>query len=141
MAINRRKFLKTSALGTLSFAIPSLTLSQIDLGSATISTISDGTITLPGSLSFDTSMPSSELEVILKDFDLSKDELTRECNLTLYESGSKKVLFDAGAGVDFLNGMGNIVESLVAIVISTDDITDVVFTHAHPDHILSLIHI
>ena len=74
MAINRRKFLKTSALGTLSFAIPSLTLSQIDLGSATISTISDGTITLPGSLSFDTSMPTSELEVILKDFDLSNDE-------------------------------------------------------------------
>ena len=135
MAINRRKFLKTSALGTLSFAIPSLTLSQIDLGSATISTISDGTITLPGSLSFDTSMPSSELEVILKDFDLSKDELTRECNLTLYESGTKKVLFDAGAGVDFLSGMGNIVESLEAIDLSTDDITDVVFTHAHPDHI------
>ena len=138
MTINRRKFLKNSALGTLSLAIPSLTLSQIDLGSATISTISDGTITLPGSLSFDTSMPSSELEVILKDFDLSKDELTRECNLTLYESGTKKVLFDAGAGVDFLNGMGNIVESLDAIDLSTDDITDVVFTHAHPDHICLL---
>ena len=85
MAINRRKFLGTSALGVLSFAVPSLTLSQIDLGSATISTISDGTITLPGSLSFDSSMPSSELEVILKDFDVSKDELTRECNLTLFD--------------------------------------------------------
>ena len=97
MAINRRKFLKSSALGTLSFAIPSLTLSQIDLGSAIISTISDGAITLPGSLSFDSSMPASELEVILEDFDLSKDELTRECNLTLYQSGTKKVLFDAGA--------------------------------------------
>ena len=98
MAMNRRKFLKTSAIGTLSFAIPSFTLSQIDLGSATISTISDGAITLPGSLSFDNSMPSSELAVILDDFDLSKDELTRECNLTLYESDTKKVLFDAGAG-------------------------------------------
>ena len=31
--------------------------------------------------------------------------------------------------------MGNIVESLDAIDLSTDDITDVVFTHAHPDHI------
>ena len=102
MAINRRKFLKSSALGTLSFAIPSLTLSQIDLGSAIISTISDGAITLPGSLSFDSSMPSDELDVILNDFELSKDELTRECNLTLYDDGSKKVLFDAGAGVDFL---------------------------------------
>ena len=135
MAINRRKFLKTSALGTLSFAIPSLTLSQIDLGSAIISTISDGAITLPGSLSFDSSMPASELEVILKDFDLSKDELTRECNLTLYESGTRKVLFDAGAGFDFLSGMGTLVESLEAIDLTTDDITDVVFTHAHPDHI------
>ena len=135
MAINRRKFLETSALGALSFAIPSVTLSQIDLGSATISTISDGAITLPGSLSFDSSMPSGELEVILKDFDLSKDELTRECNLTLYESATKKVLFDAGAGFDFLSGMGNIIESLEVIDLSTDDITDVVFTHAHPDHI------
>ena len=80
-------------------------------------------------------MPSSELAVILDDFDLSKDELTRECNLTLYESGTKKVLFDAGAGVDFLSGMGTLVESLEAIDLSTDDITDVVFTHAHPDHI------
>ena len=135
MTINRRKFLKNSALGTLSLAIPSMTLSQIDLGSATISTISDGTITLPGSLSFDTSMPSSELDKILKDFDLSKDELTRECNLTLYESGTKKVLFDAGAGIDFLSGMGTLIDSLDAIDLSTDDITDVVFTHAHPDHI------
>ena len=135
MAINRRTLLKSSALGTLSFAIPTLTLSQIDLGSATISTISDGAITLPGSLSFDSSMPASELEVILEDFDLSKDELTRECNLTLYQSGKKKVLFDAGAGVDFLSGMGTLVESLEAIDLSTDDITDVVFTHAHPDHI------
>ena len=135
MAMNRRKFLKTSALGTLSFAIPSFTLSQIDLGSATISTISDGAITLPGSLSFDNSMPSSELAVILDEFDLSKDELTRECNLTLYESDTKKVLFDAGAGVDFLSGMGTLVDSLEAIDLSTDDITDVVFTHAHPDHI------
>ena len=135
MAMNRRKFLKTSALGTLSFAIPSFTLSQIDLGSATISTISDGAITLPGSLSFDNTMPSSELAVILDDFDLSKDELTRECNLTLYESDTKKVLFDAGAGFDFLIGMGTLVDSLEAIDLSTDDITDVVFTHAHPDHI------
>ena len=77
------------------------------------------------------SMPSDELDVILNDFDLSKDELTRECNLTLYDDGSKKVLFDAGAGVDFLTGMGNLVESLEAIDLSTDDITDVVFTHAH----------
>ncbi len=135
MTLNRRKFLKNSALGTLSLAIPSMTLSQIDLGSVTISTISDGTITLPGSLSFDPGMPSSELEVILTDFDLSKDELTRECNLTLYESGTRKVLFDAGAGVDFLSGMGNIIDSLEEIDLSTDEITDVVFTHAHPDHI------
>ena len=135
MAMNRRKFLKTSALGTLSISLPSFTLSQIDLGSATISTVSDGAITLPGSLSFDDSMPSGELAVILEDFDLSKDELTRECNLTLYESDTKKVLFDAGAGVDFLSGMGTLLESLEAIDLSTDDITDVVFTHAHPDHI------
>ena len=135
MLIDRREILKTSFVGALSFAIPSFTLSQIDLGSATISTISDGAITLPGSLSFDTSMPSSELDKILKDFDLSKDELTRECNLTLYESGTKKVLFDAGAGIDFLSGMGTLIDSLDAIDLSTDDITDVVFTHAHPDHI------
>ncbi|MDP6192201.1 MAG: MBL fold metallo-hydrolase, partial [Paracoccaceae bacterium] len=135
MTITRRKFIKTSTTGALTVAIPSLSWSQIDLGSASISTISDGTITLPGSLSFDSSMPSDELDVILNDFELSKDELTRECNLTLYDDGSKKILFDAGAGVDFLNGMGNLVESLEAIDLSTDDITDVIFTHAHPDHI------
>lgn len=106
MTITRRKFIKTSTAGALTLAIPSLSWSQIDLGSASISTISDGTITLPGSLSFDSSMPSDELDVILNDFELSKDELTRECNLTLYDDGSKKVLFDAGAGVDFFNRYG-----------------------------------
>ena len=134
MLIDRREILKTSFVGALSFAIPSFTLSQIDLGSATISTISDGTITLPSSLSFG-SMPSDELEVILRDFNLSKGTLTRECNITLYDNGAKKVLFDAGAGADFLSGTGNLLQSLETIGLSADDITDVIFTHAHPDHI------
>ena len=80
-------------------------------------------------------MPSDELEVILRDFNLSKGTLTRECNITLYDNGAKKVLFDAGAGADFLSGTGNLLQSLETIGLSADDITDVIFTHAHPDHI------
>ena len=134
MIIKRRSFLKAASCLPLSLSIPSLVHSEINLGRTKITTVSDGSITLPASLTFDT-MPKNELDLIINEFSLSKDQLVRECNVTLVETEDRKILFDVGAGLYFLDGMGVILDSLDEQGLAPEDITDVIFTHAHPDHI------
>ena len=134
MIIKRRSFLKAASCLPLSLSIPSLVHSEINLGRTKITTVSDGSITLPASLTFDT-MPKNELDLIINEFSLSKDQLVRECNVTLVVTEDRKILFDVGAGLYFLDGMGVILDSLDEQGLAPEDITDVIFTHAHPDHI------
>jgi glyoxylase-like metal-dependent hydrolase (beta-lactamase superfamily II) len=70
---------------------------------------------------------------------VSADQLTPECNLALYQDGTHTVLFDVGSGPDFMPSAGAIVDSLDAQGLAPEDITHVVFTHAHPDHIWGLL--
>ncbi|MCX7862440.1 MAG: MBL fold metallo-hydrolase [Bacteroidales bacterium] len=69
------------------------------------------------------------------------------CNLAnrclLVDTGHKKILIDAGIGNKhdekflshiFVNGEGNLIKSLSKAGYSTNDITDVIFTHLHWDH-------
>lgn len=80
-------------------------------------------------------MPQDELMPILEATGQSRDELRPECNLTLYRDGTNTVLFDAGAGSNFMPSAGELPASTEAAGLSPEDITHVVFTHAHPDHI------
>src|SRR3954463_702047 len=52
-------------------------------------------------------------------------------------SGERAVLVDAGLGVGHIMGMsgGAMLDSLAALGLGPADITDVVFTHLHIDHI------
>ena len=134
MNIKRRLFLKAASCLPLSLGIPNLVHSEINFGHTKITTVSDGSITLPASLTFDT-MPKNELDLIINEFSLSQDQLVRECNVTLVETEDRKILFDVGAGIYFLEGMGAILDSLDEQGLAPEDITDVIFTHAHPDHI------
>ena len=134
MIIKRRSFLKAASCLPLSLSIPSLVHSEINFGHTKITTVSDGSITLPASLTFDT-MPKNELDLIINEFSLSQDQLVRECNVTLVETEDRKILFDVGAGIYFLDGMGALLDSLDEQGLAPEDITDVIFTHAHPDHI------
>ena len=134
MIIRRRSFLKAASCLPLSLALPSIAYTKIDFGMTKVTTVSDGSITLPAGLTFDT-MPQAELELIINELSLSREQLVRECNVTLLETENRKILFDVGAGVYFLDGMGAIVDSLDERGLTPEDITDVIFTHAHPDHI------
>ena len=134
MIIKRRSFLKAASCLPLSLTLPSIASTQVNFGAAKITTVSDGNITLPAGLTFDT-MPQNELDPIINEFSLSKDQLIRECNVTLVETENRKILFDVGASIYFLEGMGVILDSLDEQGLTAEDITDVIFTHAHPDHI------
>jgi len=138
MKFSRRRFLQTSALAPIIGSLPQIAYSEISLGTSKLTTVSDGSLLLPGAFIFEP-MPKDELEPILTEFGLSDDRLTPECNLALYRDGTNTVLFDVGSGPDFMPTAGVITDSLSAMGLSPDDITHVVFTHAHPDHIWGLL--
>ena len=132
--LDRRKFLGSiAALPILSFDVNALSLGDADL-----TTVSDGSLTLPGSFIFEP-MPKVELQLLLASENVSADQLTPECNLALYRDGTNTVLFDVGSGPDFMPTAGQLLDSLDAAGIAPEDVTHVVFTHAHPDHIWGLI--
>ncbi len=134
MRLSRRHVLQGTIATPLLSAIPGGSRAEITLGSATLTTVSDGTLTLPGNFIFD-GLPEDALAPILTEFGLSREIMTPECNLALYQDGTNRVLFDVGAGPDFMPNTGKVVEALEAEGLAPDDITHVVFTHAHPDHI------
>jgi len=136
--ITRRSFLTQSAALPLAATLPRFAKADLSIGTGTLTTVSDGSLLLPGSFIFEP-MPKDELAQVLKGFDVSNDRLTPECNLALYRDGTNTVLFDVGSGQDFMPSAGTIVDSLDALGLAPEDITHVVFTHAHPDHIWGLL--
>ncbi len=134
MIISRRTLVKGACAAALTSAMPRRAASQTTLGTGTLTTVSDGNLTLPRSFAFG-AIPQDQLAPVLDDFDLGAEQLTPECNLTLYRDGDRTVLFDAGSGSDFMPSAGKIQDSLAALGVAPDDITHIVFTHAHPDHI------
>lgn len=141
MQISRRRFLAGSsalaASSTLNM-LPGLAHAQIELGDIQLDVVSDGSLTLPGSFIFDP-MPKDELGPILKRLGKSSEVLTPPCNVTLMRQGDRTVLFDAGSGPDFSPNSGKLLDALTALDVAPEDITDIIFTHAHPDHLWGLL--
>lgn len=136
--MDRRNFMLS--LGALPFlgVNGAFAANQIKIGSKIISSVSDGNLVLPGSMFFN-NLPSDEVDLILAKSGVSKDELRPPCNLTLLRYENKTVLFDAGSGASFMPTAGEIVDNLNAIGVAPDEVTHVVFTHAHPDHIWGIL--
>ena len=82
---------------------------------------------------------SSGVGPLLAAHGLSSERLMPECNLALYRDGANTVLFDVGSGPDFMPSSGKLLDSLDALDLTPEDVTHVVFTHAHPDHIWGLL--
>jgi glyoxylase-like metal-dependent hydrolase (beta-lactamase superfamily II) len=103
-----------------------------------IRTISDGHLRLPLSFVLP-DVSQADLAALIQEFNLPPDELKPECNVTLLRLSDRLVLFDAGAGPNFMPSAGKLLGNLAKAGIDPADITDVVFTHAHPDHIWGVI--
>ena len=135
MALTRREMLAGLGAG-LALAGP--VWSGTTLGAMRIDTLSDGNLALPGDFIFGP-MPQQALTPILRKYDLDRDSLTPGCNLTLLRDDERTVLFDAGAGPDFQPSAGKLQAAFDALGLPPDDITHVVGTHGHPDHIWGLL--
>ncbi len=136
--LTRRHFLAASS-ALMAFPVTRLwAASTLDLGGARLDTLSDGSLVLPGDFILG-GMPQAEMEAIVAKYGLPTDQLTPPCNVTLWRDGTNTVLFDAGSGPDFQPTAGKLSEAMEAMGLTVEEVTHVVFTHGHPDHLWGLL--
>ncbi|MCC5990922.1 MAG: MBL fold metallo-hydrolase [Rhodobacteraceae bacterium] len=111
---------------------------SLALGQARLDILSDGQLLLPGDF-ITRSMPQEELAPIAARHALSPYEFEPPCNVTLLRDGPRKVLFDIGAGQDLMDSVGHLPQALAALAVDPAEITHLVLTHAHPDHLWGLL--
>jgi glyoxylase-like metal-dependent hydrolase (beta-lactamase superfamily II) len=146
--IDRRRILTGTAAGLAQIALDGTVRSHAATsphsfrhGAFEITVVSDGHFVLPppgiaadvGFLYPDT--PRPELEAFLKGMGLPIDRVQLSNNVTLIRAPSDLILVDTGAGGSWQPTAGKLVENLQAAGIDRADVTKVVFTHAHPDHL------
>lgn len=107
---------------------------RLEAGGRGLEILSDGHLVLPPGFVFDP-MPEETAAAIMAAYDLGPEALTPECNLTLLRDGDRLVLFDAGAGSEFMPTTGRLPDALAEAGVDPAAITDVVLTHGHPDHL------
>lgn len=141
-AIRRRSFLTglgAATFGAGLFSLPAkLAFAKtMSTGSADVTIVSDGSLLLPLQSAFPDA-PPDELAALLTANGQKTDALSPDCNVTLVRAGDRLAIFDVGAGQNFMPSAGKLAESLNTANFDPADITDVVITHAHPDHIWGL---
>ncbi|MFK8077845.1 MAG: MBL fold metallo-hydrolase [Granulosicoccus sp.] len=140
---SRRRFLQTTAaLGGAALCPLRLAaadspggISSMPLGDGQFFSLSDGQLQLPVSMSLPDSLSEQQQQSIKDRNNLSDEFYTPDCNVVLWKTAEKIILFDTGAGSQFPVGGGELASQLETIGIDPYDVTDVVFTHAHPDHL------
>jgi Zn-dependent hydrolases, including glyoxylases len=141
MQITRRGFtLGSLALGSgaLLGAAPRLARASTTLGTMQIDIVSDGNLVLPRDFILGP-MPADEVSAILARNGVTGEALTPPCNVTLLRHDDRVILFDVGSGTDFQPTAGLLPEALDALGLTPEDITHLVVTHGHPDHIWGLL--
>lgn len=141
MRLTRRMMLAATGAAALANGLPrrAWASSELDLGGgATLTTLLDGHLVLPGDFILG-GMPQDEMTEIVTRYGLPTDRLEPPCNVTLYRDGTRTVLFDVGSGPDFMPSAGKLAEAMEAAGLAPEDVTDVIFTHGHPDHLWGLL--
>ncbi len=138
--MKRRSFMQSTGAVALAMSLPRQLQARTtwERDGTRIDMLSDGYLELPADMMLE-NMPQDELAEILARYDLNSDQLEPPCNLVLLRDGPRVVLFDIGAGPDFMPSAGHMMQAMDALGVSPDDITHLVITHAHPDHIWGLL--
>lgn len=123
------------ALAESADAAPSLiSVYRRPLGDREILTISDGTFGLDQALV--TNLSPEALEAALKKAYLDPTApVPLSISVHVIKDGDRMTLVDAGAGTAFGPASGKLASVLKAAGIAPTDITDILLTHMHPDHI------
>ncbi|UXX84248.1 MBL fold metallo-hydrolase [Roseovarius pelagicus] len=134
MITRRHMIAGLGSAAVIGLAGRTMAATRHNIGAMRLTSLSDGHLVLPGEFAFD-GLPQDELRAVLSRYDISPDELQPPCNVTLLRDDDRTVLFDAGAGAGFMPSAGALSDSLDAVGVAPEEITHVVFTHCHPDHL------
>lgn len=130
--MSRRRFLGTSLVGTaLALSSRAVAATSINVGEKQLIALSDGYFDMPASMFLGT--PESLKAQIGGPARIA-------ANTYAYRAGNRTILFDAGAGTsDFITQafptVSELPKDLASTGISAEDVTDIVITHMHPDHV------
>jgi glyoxylase-like metal-dependent hydrolase (beta-lactamase superfamily II) len=133
--ITRRALLGAGA--ALALPLPRIAWAQLatlQMGDATLMTLSDGGLMLPPGEPPSLDATAAEVEALFAESGFAQPEL-RPVTVTLLRTGDRVVLFDVGSGSNFMPTTGELPAALEAAGVTADEITDVALTHAHPDHL------
>lgn len=135
MKITRRGFVQAGIGATAAGLLPAGHVhAAIEMGPMRIDSVSDGNLVLPAEFIF-APVPQDVAATVRAVHGLEGDMLTPPCNLTLLRHEGRTVLFDAGSGPSFQPSAGTLLDGLDALGVAPGDVTHVVFTHGHPDHL------
>ncbi len=139
---SRRDMLRLAAAAPM-LSMPTLLSAQVTptgarlsfgVGDMRLTVVSDGYFQIPtGGLGVNAD-PQAVRE-FLKSQNLPTDVTQSQTNHLLIERGADKILVDVGSGHRFFDTAGKLVGHLEDMGIGLEDITHVLTTHAHPDHI------
>lgn len=108
------------------------------VGSRDVLVLSDGHLVVPvGMLAVN--VPDPEVRSFLEARAVGPERVRFHINVALVKTGDDYVLIDAGSGGTWEQTAGKLADSLEAADIKAEQISKVVVTHAHPDHIWGLI--
>ncbi len=140
--MERRTFLKFAPAAGLTLTARPLFaqgLSQVaavqrfTIGGITVTALSDGYLQLDASLL--NGADEARLQQALTDAYLDPSRFLAAVNVFLVESGENTILIDAGTGTAMGPNLGQLDTHLEAAGVAAGDVTHVMATHLHPDHV------
>ena len=136
----RRTFLHTGMAAAASMLLPAGIgrARAFEIGDAVLTSVSDGNLVLPLSFSYPDA-PQDELIALLEKNGLPTDSLLPDCNVPILKTPDRLIMFDVGSGNNFMPSAGRLLDNMAEAGFDPADVTDVVFTHGHPDHLWGLL--
>ena len=104
---------------------------DVSIGKIKVTALRDGEVALPGDVLLNLSEDDAATIAADENNGLSQTNI----NAHLIRSGDRVMLVDAGARELFGPTCGFLVDALAEAGVSPGDVTDLFFTHLHPDHV------
>ncbi len=111
---------------------------RVKFGDAEVIVISDGVMSLPTLYALPTTAPA-DVTALLSGRAAGTDAFQAAVNVVVVRTPGALVVVDSGGTSDFMPTLGSFADRLEAAGIKAADVTHVIFTHAHADHLWGVI--
>lgn len=131
IAVGNRLSLPTRSVFAQAAAPVPSAFYQVPLGEFQLTVIQDGAAPFNPDL-----WPDQPVAEVLEENNVRQEGLKNTFNILLINTGDRLALIDTGLSA--AGGGGRLIPTLAVIGIAPEDITDVVISHFHPDHVNGL---